>query len=99
MRADLFAAPAVTLFTAIPHAVVVAACATAIVALGMVVTSLRRSSRLTRHRGAAGVAVISTLVALGVVTATAPAANAPAPAGTPGDETVADFQLPTLPLE
>lgn len=94
MRADLIAVPAATLSTALPHAVTIAVCVTLVVALGMVVTSLRRSSRLTRLRGVASVVAISALVTAGVL-----AAVTMTPTEEASAEPVAELQLPTLPLD
>ena len=75
-------------------ALLVAAGVTALVAVGMMLASLKRSRRLTVPRGLASAALgvgIVAAAAVGVVAVSAPAQAAPQPTG----PVVTDLQLPT----
>jgi hypothetical protein len=86
-------------------AVIVAAGVTALVALGMMLFGMHRSSRLTALRGlaTAGLALAVVSVAIGGVLAVSPTSAQAAPDQTGPTYVVtsdeADTQLPTLPLD
>lgn len=96
-----FAAPDSGLFAA----VIVAAGITALVALGMMLFGMHRSSRLTALRGiaTAGLALGVVSIAVGGVLAVSPTSAQAAPDQTGPTYVVtsgeADIQLPTLPLD
>lgn len=86
-------------------AVIVAAGATALVALGMMLFGMYRSSRLTALRGVAtvGLALGVVSIAVGGVLAVSPTSAQAAPDQTGPTYVVSsdavDLQLPTLPLD
>ncbi len=96
-------APA-TAHSGLPLAVSIALGVTAVVALGMVVIELRRTSRLTPIAGGIGAASAAAIIALTAVAAVVFVDTTPVPASAVVSIEVTDyalknFQLETLPLD
>ena len=103
LSAAQFVAPA-TAHSGLPLAVSIALGVTAVVALGMVVIELRRTSRLTPIAGGIGAASAAAIVALTAVAAVVFVDTTPEPASAVVSIEVTDyalknFQLETLPLD
>jgi ribose/xylose/arabinose/galactoside ABC-type transport system permease subunit len=111
LSAALMSAPAAQQPSGLAFAVTIACAVTALVAVGMVVAQLRRTSRLTPVIGglgaasAAGILALSMLVGSAIVNTGVPSAVADVPAAPvvepveTGPSDLSGLQLETLPLD